>query len=138
MIKPAAKVGDRVVGVDTHIELIASPAGPVPTPLPHAFDGTIGSGSPTVLLDDQAAARRGDSVMAAAPHLPQAGSFMKPPHNTGEITQCSAANVWVDDLPIAIAGDVVTTCNDPADAPTSHVLIGGPGANVFVGGGDPE
>lgn len=32
--KPAAKQGDRVVGVDTHIVMIPSPGGPVPTPVP--------------------------------------------------------------------------------------------------------
>ena len=38
---PAAKHLDPVMGVDIHIILIPTPAGPVPTPLPHPFVGMI-------------------------------------------------------------------------------------------------
>ena len=41
---PAAKQGDKVVGVDTHIIMIPSPGGPVPTPLPHPFAGMLDGG----------------------------------------------------------------------------------------------
>jgi len=39
MGNPAAKEGDKVVGVDTHIVMIPSPAGPIPTPTPMPFNG---------------------------------------------------------------------------------------------------
>ena len=35
MGQPAAKQGDQVMATDTHIVMIPSPGGPVPTPLPH-------------------------------------------------------------------------------------------------------
>ena len=35
MGQPAAKQGDQIVATDTHIVLVPSPGGPVPTPLPH-------------------------------------------------------------------------------------------------------
>jgi YD repeat-containing protein len=37
----AAKWYDMVVGVDIHIVMVPTPAGPVPTPLPHPFVGLI-------------------------------------------------------------------------------------------------
>ena len=40
-MKPIAKEGDQVVGTDTHIVMIPSPGGPVPTPLPHPFVGQL-------------------------------------------------------------------------------------------------
>ena len=41
MGQPAAKKGDKVVATDTHIVMVPSPGGPVPTPLPHPFAGII-------------------------------------------------------------------------------------------------
>jgi len=38
--KPAAKQGDLVVGIDTHIVMVPSPAGPVPTATPMPFSGS--------------------------------------------------------------------------------------------------
>jgi len=37
---PAAKEGDKVVGVDTHVIMIPSPGGPVPTPIPMPIPGS--------------------------------------------------------------------------------------------------
>lgn len=37
----AAKWYDMVVGVDIHVVMVPTPAGPVPTPLPHPFAGLI-------------------------------------------------------------------------------------------------
>ena len=37
----AAKWGDPVVGVDIHMVMVPTPAGPVPTPLPHPFVGVV-------------------------------------------------------------------------------------------------
>ena len=35
----AAKFGDPVIGIDIHRVMVPTPAGPVPTPLPHPFIG---------------------------------------------------------------------------------------------------
>ncbi len=37
----AAKWGDPVIGVDIHLVMVPTPAGPVPTPLPHPFIGIV-------------------------------------------------------------------------------------------------
>ena len=42
MGQSAAKQGDQVTGIDTHIIMIPAPPGPpVPTPLPHPFAGIL-------------------------------------------------------------------------------------------------
>ena len=41
---PAATQTHAVVAVDTHIVLVPSPGGPVPTPLPHPFSGQLDGG----------------------------------------------------------------------------------------------
>lgn len=59
MTRPVAKRGDRVVGLDTHIVLIPSPAGPVPTPMPMPFSGSLTEQlSSTVFVDNMPAAKR--------------------------------------------------------------------------------
>src|SRR5215475_6796505 len=37
----AAKFGDLVIGIDLHLVMVPTPAGPVPTPLPHPFVGVV-------------------------------------------------------------------------------------------------
>ena len=59
MGQPAAKQGDQVVATDTHIVMIPSPGGPVPTPLPHPFVGQLdGSLSSDVNIEGKPAAVR--------------------------------------------------------------------------------
>ena len=41
MPQPAARQNDPVVGTDTHILLVPSPGGPVPTPTPLPFNGKL-------------------------------------------------------------------------------------------------
>jgi uncharacterized Zn-binding protein involved in type VI secretion len=70
MGQPAAKQGDQINAVDTHIVMVPSPGGPVPTPLPHPFSGIISGnlssdvkiklGSTSVKINGKAAARNGD------------------------------------------------------------------------------
>ena len=38
---PANKHMDQIVGIDIHITLKPSPAGPIPTPLPYPFIGMV-------------------------------------------------------------------------------------------------
>jgi uncharacterized Zn-binding protein involved in type VI secretion len=126
-----AKQGDQVVGTDTHIVMIPSPGGPVPTPLPHPFAGKITGGCSTnVMIGGMPAATVGSTATAAPPHVPQGGPFQVPPTNQGTVTQGSSS-VLINNKPAARIGDPVTTCNDPAPAPTSSIVGAG---TVMIGG----
>ncbi len=60
MGQPAAKQGDKIMAMDTHIELVPSPGGPVPTPLPNPFNGIIdGNLSSNVMIEGLAASTVG-------------------------------------------------------------------------------
>lgn len=133
MGKPAAKFGDKVVGVDIHIIMIpALPAPPVPTPLPHPFNGTISEGCSTnVNIQGKAAALVGSKAKSVPPHIPQGGPFQKAPNNEGEIT-VGSLTVFINNKAAARMGDVILTCNDPAPAPTCQILPVGP-PTVLIG-----
>ncbi len=131
MGKPAAKQGDQVVGTDIHIVMIPSPSGTVPTPLPHPFVGQLdGSLSSDVKIQGKPAAVQGSTATNSPSHVPQGGSFQKPPGNKATV-QLGSATVLINGKPAARAGDTALTCGDPADAPVgavvavSTVLIGG-------------
>lgn len=48
------------MGVDTHIVLVPTPTGPLPTPMPSPFRGPLtGALSGSVFVDEQAAAVKG-------------------------------------------------------------------------------
>lgn len=132
MAPPAARSTDPVTGTDLHIVLTPSPGGPVPTPVPLPFAGTIVSGtSPDVLVNGLPAAVAGSTAQNSPPHLPPPGtSFSKPPTNSGRIV-VGSLTVLVNGKQMARAGDSVLTCNDPVDAPTSAVSAGSP--DVLVG-----
>ena len=122
MGQPAAKQGDQVVGIDTHIIMIPSPTGPVPTPLPHPFNGILQQGLSTdVMIQNMPAATVNSIAMNIPPHIPQGGPFQKPPMNQGKIMMGSAT-VFINGKQAARAGDTAMTCNDPADAPTGTVV----------------
>jgi uncharacterized Zn-binding protein involved in type VI secretion len=130
-VSPAAKQGDKVVGTDIHIIMIPSPGGPVPTPLPHPFTGTItGACSPNVLIGGMPAATLGSTATNMPPHIPQGGPFQLPPTNTG-IVMKGSATVLINNKPAARTGDTVNTCNDPAPAPTSSIVAV---STVLIGG----
>jgi uncharacterized Zn-binding protein involved in type VI secretion len=121
-VSPGAKQGDKVVGIDTHIIMIPSPGGPVPTPLPHPFAGTITGGCSTnVQIGGMPAATVGSTATNAPPHLPQGGPFQVPPTNQGSVVKGSGT-VLINNKPAARAGDKVNTCNDPSPAPTGSIV----------------
>jgi len=131
MGQPAAKQGDQVVGTDTHIIMIPSPGGPVPTPLPHPFTGMLdGSLSPDVKIMGMAAAVVGSTASNMPPHIPQGGPFQMPPSNRGQIIMGSAT-VLINGKQAARNGDTANTCNDPADMPVGSVIAVG---TVLIGG----
>lgn len=123
---PAAKMGDTVTGVDIHIIMIPSPGGPVPTPLPHPYNGKItGACSTNVLIGGQPAAVVGSTSTNAPPHIPQGGPFQMPPTNSGTVSGPGSLTVLINNKPAAKAGDQVMTCNDPSPAPTSAIVAVG-------------
>lgn len=131
MGQPAAKQGDRVVATDTHIVMIPSPGGPVPTPLPHPFMGEIdGSLSSDVEIEGKAAAVQGSTATNSPAHIPQGGPFQSPPKDRGEIMMGSAT-VLINGKGAARNADPAMTCNDPADLPVGQVIATG---TVLVGG----
>jgi uncharacterized Zn-binding protein involved in type VI secretion len=130
MGQPAAKQGDQITAMDTHIIMIPSPGGPVPTPLPHPFSGLLnGNLSSNVKIMGMAAATQGSTADNVPPHIPQGGPFQKPPGNKGQIITGSAT-VMINGKPAARNGDTALTCNDPADAPVGTVIAVG---TVMIG-----
>src|SRR5450432_3650689 len=109
MGQPAAKQGDQITAVDTHIIMIPSPGGPVPTPLPHPFSGLINGGmSSNVKIMGQPAATQGSTADNLPPHIPQGGSFQRPPGNKGQIVMGSTT-VMINGKPAARNGDTAQT-----------------------------
>jgi uncharacterized Zn-binding protein involved in type VI secretion len=128
MGQPAAKQGDRVTAVDTHI--VVTPQGPAP--LPHPFAGLLSGGlSANVKISGRAAATVGSTADNAPPHLPTAPgtAFQRPPSNQGTV-QAGSPTVMINGKPAARNGDKALTCNDPANLPVGTVIATG---TVLIG-----
>jgi uncharacterized Zn-binding protein involved in type VI secretion len=132
MGQPAAKQGDRIVATDTHIVLVPSASGAVPTALPHPFAGILnGKLSSDVKIMGQPAAVVGSTADNTPPHLPTAPgtAFQKPPANKGTV-KTGSATVKINGKRAARNGDTAETCNDPADLPAGTVVATG---TVLIG-----
>ena len=132
MGQPAATANSMVQGVDTHIVMVPTPGGPVPTPLPHPFSGPLQSALVmSVKIGGQPAAVVGSVANTTPPHLPTPPgvSFQKPPTNQGSVF-LGSTTVKIGGQPAARNGDPVTTCNDPADLPVGQIIAAG---TVMVG-----
>ncbi|XXX74137.1 PAAR domain-containing protein [Sorangium sp. So ce134] len=128
--KPAAKQGDKVIGVDTHLVMVPSPGGPVPTPMPMPFSGDLSADlSANVLVEGKPAAVQGSTATNAPGHVPAGGTFQRPPSNRARV-QAGSKTVLINNKPAAHLGDPALTCNDPADAPNGSVIASG---TVLVG-----
>jgi uncharacterized Zn-binding protein involved in type VI secretion len=128
MGQPAAKQGDQVAAVDTHI--VITPSGPVPLPCP--FTGVFSGGlSADVKISGLAAATVGSTADNTPPHLPAppGTGFQRPPANKATV-QSGSATVMINGKPAARAGDKALTCNDPADLPVGAVIAAG---TVLIG-----
>lgn len=135
MGQPAAKQGDQIKAVDpgdTHIVMVPSPGGPVPTPLPHPFTGIINGnlssdvkimGKPAATVDSTA-----DNTPAHIP-TPPGTAFQKPPANKATI-KIGSPTVKINGRMAARNGDLAMTCNDPEDLPVGQVIAVG---TVFIG-----
>lgn len=122
---PAAKKGDKVLAVDIHIQMVPSPGGPVPVPLPSPFVGTIdGELSSDVEIEGKPAAVVGSTATNTPGHIPMAGPFQKTPKDSATILQGSTT-VLINGKGAARMGDPATTCNDPADLPGGTVVAAG-------------
>jgi uncharacterized Zn-binding protein involved in type VI secretion len=131
--QPAAKLGDMIQAVDTHIVMVPSPGGPVPTPTPgHPFVGTINGGLATnVMVGGAPVALVGSTAANSPPHIPIGGpSFQIPPTNQATIVMGSTT-VLVNGKGIARNGDSAVTCDDINPAPHGTVIAAG---TVLVGG----
>jgi len=130
MSQPAAKQGDKVIAIDTHIVMIPSPGGPVPTPTPAPFSGELSDNlSADVLMDNKQAATEGSVAMNSPEHVPVGGPFQKPPSNKGTI-KSGSGGVLINNKKAARTGDTATTCNDPADTAGGTVIGSG---TVMIG-----
>ncbi len=96
---------DLVLGVDIHIMLVPTPAGPVPTPLPHPFTGIVldpaalamaaATGGGMVLINGLPATNCGTEVMNLPPHLPVPGPFAKGKPDNDALLIFGALNVEI-------------------------------------------
>ena len=130
MGQPAAKRGDRVVGVDMHIVIPPAPAPPVM--LPHPFTGVIQDGVSTdVMIMGQGAAVVGSEATNTPSHIAVAPgtAFQNAPSNKGTIKQGSTT-VKINGRAAARTGDPAATCNDPEDLPVGIVVATG---TVMIG-----
>ena len=122
-----------VQAVDTHIVMVPSPGGPVPTPMPgHPFNGIINGGLSTdVRVNGVPAATVGSTASNQPPHIPIGGpSFQIPPTNQGTVIMGSMT-VRINGKQAARNGDKANTCNDPAPLPLGTVIAVG---TVMIGG----
>jgi uncharacterized Zn-binding protein involved in type VI secretion len=120
MSPPAAKKGDQVTALDTHM---IQPPGPTsPVSVPHPFIGIIdGALSSDVNIEGLAAATVDSTATNTPSHVPIGGSFVNPPSNKAKITTGSGP-VKINGKKAARAGDTAETCNDPKDAPVGTVV----------------
>lgn len=129
---PAANGDSTVVGVDIHLVMVPTPGGPVPTPLPHPFNGRIDGGLiNSVKIGGQPAAVVGSTASNSPSHIPTppGTSFQKPPANKGTVFMGSTT-VKIGGKAAARASDTVKTCNDPADTPVGQIVAAG---TVMIG-----
>ena len=132
MGQPAAKQGDRITAIDTHIVLVPAPGSPIPTPLPHPFIGLLNNNlSQDVNIMGLPAATVGSMADNVPPHIPTppGAAFQKPPTNKATI-KLGSPTVKINGKMAARNGDMAETCNDPADLPIGTVIAVG---TVMVG-----
>jgi uncharacterized Zn-binding protein involved in type VI secretion len=124
---PAAKQGDQIVATDTHIVMVPTPVGDVPTPLPHLFSGNLTGGlSVNVNVLGRPAATAGSTADNTPAHLPSPPGtrFLRQPSNKATV-QAASLTVRINGKAAARAGDPAVSCNDPADLPIGTVVASG-------------
>lgn len=120
MSPPAAKQGDQVIALDTHMIQPPGPSSPVPTP--HPFSGLIdGELSGNMNVQGMPAATVDSTATNTPSHVPIGGSFVNPPSNKATI-KTGSGSVTINGKKASRAGDTAETCNDPKDLPVGSVL----------------
>jgi len=130
MGQPAAKKGDKITAIDTHLVVVPSP--PSPAPLPHPFAGIINGGlSGDVNIMGMPAATVNSTADNTPAHVPTppGTSFSSPPSNEGTI-KIGSPTVKINGKAAARNGDAAETCNDPSDALVGTVVAVG---TVLIG-----
>ena len=128
MGQPAAKQNDHVMATDTH--LIQPPGPTSPVPVPHPFSGMLdGALSADVNIMGLPAATVDSTATNTPSHIPQGGTFVKPPTNRATVI-AGSMTVKINGKMAARNGDPATTCNDPADLPVGSVVASG---TVMIG-----
>jgi uncharacterized Zn-binding protein involved in type VI secretion len=137
MGQAAAKQGDTITAMDTHIVMVPSPGGPVATPTPgHIFNGSIDNQlSPDVYIHGKPAATQDSMATNQPPHLPIGGpSFQVTPTNQGRVVTGSAS-VFLNKKPAARHGDSAVTCDDVAPLAPKGTVVAPRGLRpVLIGG----
>ena len=127
----ASRKADPVCASNIHIAMIPTPAGEVPTPLPHPFNGKISTGvSTNVKINGKPAAMMGCEVQNSVSHIAMGPRFQKNPTNKGKII-LGSPTVLINGKMAARQGDMVMTCNDPMDAPMGTITAGS--TTVIIG-----
>ena len=130
MGQPAAKQGDQIMAIDTHIVILPPPASPAP--LPHPFTGIINGGlSSDVNIMGMPAATVDSTADNTPPHIPTppGAGFQAPPANKATI-KMGSPTVKINGKMAARNGDTAETCNDPANLPVGTVIAVG---TVLIG-----
>jgi uncharacterized Zn-binding protein involved in type VI secretion len=138
MAQPAAKQNDRITAMDTHIVMVPSASGQVPTTIPgHPFDAALAENLSTdVKIDGQAAAVVGSVArtnLLQHPPLPPGVAYQVPPTFEGRITMGSTS-VFINGKAAARAGDPAMTCNDIPIPPPGAGTVVVATSTVFIGG----
>jgi uncharacterized Zn-binding protein involved in type VI secretion len=133
----AAKQGDLIVGTDTHVVMVPSPSGQVPTPTPgHIFKAPLSEGlSSDVMIEGKPAATVGSVArtnLAEHMPLPPGVAFQFLPSFEGRIT-LGSATVLINGMPAARAGDPAITCNEPPIPPPGLSSVQVPFSTVNIG-----
>jgi len=115
-----------VVGLDTHIIMIPSINGEVPTPIPHPFTGQLKEKlEDCVKIGYKKVAVKGSVAKHGTGHIPQGPRFQSQPKNKGEITGGTEPSVKVKGKEIAVLGSSVSTCSDVGERENSKVIAAG-------------
>jgi uncharacterized Zn-binding protein involved in type VI secretion len=129
----AVKQGDQITAVDIHLVIVPTPGGPVPTPLPHPFNGMVnGNLSTNVRIMGKPAATLGSTAANQPPHFPTPPGtvFQIPPTNQATIMMGSMT-VRINGKSAARMGDTAQSCADPVPNPAAQIIAVG---TVFIGG----
>lgn len=126
-----ARKNDRIIGMDTHVVMMPTPGGQVPTPLPFTFSGTISDGvASSVKADDLPVAVVGSTAPNSPPHIAVGGSFQNAPKDEATVV-VGSSTVFANDKQVARMGDAADSCDEIGATNNAHIVGGS--ATVVAG-----